>query len=102
MDYTRIIEAVITLVVAVLTTFIIPLIKEKIDADKLKKWQIYTDIAVQAAEQLFTTEQFKEKKQYVLEYLAEKGVRLDPDTIDNLIEASVLLLHNELYGTERR
>ena len=102
MDYTRIIESVITLVVALLTTFIVPWIKEKIDAEKLKKWQIYTDIAVQAAEQLFTTEQFKEKKQYVLDYLTDKGIRFDPDTIDNLIEASVLLLHDDLYGTERR
>ena len=38
------------------------------------------------------------KKAYVLRYLADKGIQFDSETIDNLIEASVLKLHHELYG----
>lgn len=33
-----------------------------------------------------------EKKTYVLNYLNEKGYKLDLDTIDNLIESAVLEL----------
>lgn len=102
MDYTRIIEAVITLIVAVLTTFLIPWIKEKVDAERLRKWQAYTDIAVQAAEQLFSSEEFRQKKEWVMDYLIDMGIKFDVDTVDKMIEASVLLLHDELYGTERR
>ena len=29
------------------------------------------------------------------------GIKFDTATIENMIEASVLLLHNELYGTQQ-
>lgn len=102
MDYTRIIEAVIALVAALLTTFLIPWIKEKYDAEKLKKVQTYVDIAVTAAEQIYKACDGDAKKAYVLQYLAEKGIRFDSETVERMIEASVLMLHNELYGVEKK
>lgn len=98
MDYTDIIKAIIALVTAIVSAFIIPWLKKKINAEELKKWQVYVDIAVRAAEQLFSTEQAKEKKAYVVQYLASKGIKFDTDTVDKMIESAVLTLHHELYG----
>lgn len=36
-----------------------------------------------------------------MNFLAEKGIQFDVETIDKLIEAAVLQLHHELYGSER-
>lgn len=98
MDYTNIIGAVITLLTAILTTFIIPWLKEKYGCEKLKKWQAYVNIAVEAAEQLYDVTEGEEKKAYVVEYLASKGIKFDSDTVDKMIESAVLTLHNELYN----
>lgn len=98
MDYTDIISAVIALISALVSAFLIPWLKQKISADKLKKWQAYVEIAVRAAEQLYTANDGAEKKAYVLEYLAARGIQFDSDTVDKLIEAAVLTLHRELYG----
>ena len=96
MDYTKIILSVIALINAVLSTFLIPWLKKKIDAEELKKWQTYTDI--KAADQLFKSSEGAEKKAYVQHYLASKGIKYDAETVDKMIESSVLMLHHELFG----
>lgn len=101
MDYTQIIVSLIGLLSAVLTTVLVPYIKTKYGEAKISKTQTYVDIAVQAAEQLFSTAQAKEKKEYVVNYLTERGIKLDFETIENMIESSVLLLHTSLYGASK-
>ena len=101
MDYTDIIKAVITLITALVSAFLVPYIKSKYSEAQLKKWQNIVDIGVSAAEQLYHSDQAQEKKEYVLKYLYEKGIKLDSETIENLIEASVLHLHDQLYGTTK-
>ena len=64
MDYTEIISAVIALISALVSAFLIPWIKERVGADKLKKWQAYVEIAVRAAEQLYNANEGAEKKAY--------------------------------------
>ena len=76
-------------------------LKQKYGETKIAQTQQYVDIAVRAAEQLFKTEQAQEKKAYVVNYLSERGIKFDSATIENMIESSVLLLHNELYGTKQ-
>ena len=98
MDYTDIIKAVITLITALVSAFLVPYIKSKYSEAQLKKWQNIVDIGVSAAEQLYHSDQAQEKKTYVLKYLSEKGLKLDAQTLENLIEASVLPLHDQLYG----
>lgn len=34
-------------------------------------------------------------------YLAEKGIKYDADTVDKMIESSVLMLHHELFGSDQ-
>ena len=100
MDYTQIISAVIALISALVSAFLIPWLKTKIDADKLQTLRTYVEIGVKAAEQLYAATDGEEKKAYVINFLAEHGIRFDVSTIDQLIEA-VLQLHHELYGSER-
>ena len=101
MDYTQIISAVISLISALVSAFLIPWLKTKIDANKLQTIKTYVEIGVKAAEQLYAATDGEEKKAYVINFLAEHGIRFDVSTIDQLIEAAVLQLHHELYGSER-
>ena len=101
MDYTQIISAVIALISALVSAFLIPWLKTKIDANKLQTIKTYVEIGVKAAEQLYTATDGEEKKAYVINFLAEHGIRFDVSTIDQLIEAAVLQLHHELYGSDR-
>lgn len=92
-DLTPIMEAIISLVVAVITAFVIPWLKGKIDADKLEKIKLWVTVAVEAAEQLYKgSGRGEEKKAYVVQFLQEKGFTLDPDSLDKLIEAAVFNL----------
>ena len=101
MDYTQIISAVIALISALVSAFLIPWLKTKIDANKLQTIKTYVEIGVKAAEQLYAATDGEEKKAYVINFLAEHGIRFDVSTIDQLIEAAVLQLHHELYGSAR-
>ena len=97
-DLTGIISAVLTLIVAVLSAFLIPLIKRKVDAEKLATIQFWVGIAVDAAEQVFRDGGLgAEKKKYVVNFLEARGFSIDADELNNLIEAAVLEMKNELY-----
>lgn len=95
-DLTPIVNAVITLIAAIVTTFLIPWIKSKIDAAKLAQIVEWVGIAVRAAEQIYNESGMgAKKKQYVLDFLASKGFTLDPDSINAMIEAAVKDLNIE-------
>lgn len=95
-DLTPIVNAVIALIAAIITTFLIPWIKGKIDAAKLAQIVEWVGIAVRAAEQIYNESGMGEKKkQYVLDFLASKGFTLDPDSINAMIEAAVKNLNIE-------
>ena len=92
-DLTPIMEAIVALVAAVITAFVIPWLKGKIDADKLEKIKLWVTVAVEAAEQLYTgSGRGAEKKAYVVEFLNSKGFKIDAETLDKLIEAAVFNL----------
>lgn len=93
-DITIIIEALIGILVAIITTFIIPWIKEKIDTERYEKAKSAVVIAVKAAEQIYReTGLGKEKKAYVVDFLRDKGFVFDEEYIDCMIEAAVLELN---------
>lgn len=95
-DLTPIVNAVIALIAAIVTTFLIPWIKSKIDAAKIAQIVEWVGIAVRAAEQIYNESGMGEKKkQYVLNFLADKGFTLDPNSINAMIEAAVKNLNIE-------
>lgn len=90
---TEVIKYAILLVFAVCTTFVIPYIKAKIGDEKFTELQKWVKIGVQAAEMIFKESGMGTvKKEYVIEFLKQKGYTLDTETISNLIESAVLEL----------
>ena len=73
MDYTQIISAVIALISALVSAFLIPWLKTKIDADKLQTLRTYVEIGVKAAEQLCSL--LPEDKVYDRNYPEEQRQR---------------------------
>ena len=90
-DLTPMAEGVITLVVAIITAFVIPYLKEKIGAAKYAKMVEWVRGGVKAAEMIFNgIGRGAEKKAYVINFLHEKGYTVDEDSLDALIESAVL------------
>lgn len=88
-----IVKAIITIVVCVITGFVIPWLKNKIGEQKFAQIEEFTTIAVRTAEMIFETEQFKEKKEFAVDYVEQKarelGITLSLDDIDSLVESTV-------------
>ena len=96
MDMTKIIEAIITLLVALITIFVIPYIKSKLSANELAEIIKWVKIAVQAAEMIYKESGMgKEKKKFVENFLTEHGIKVDIEQLDALIESAVLELKKE-------
>lgn len=90
-DLTPVVNAIIALIAAAISVFLIPWIKEKIEAEKLEQVIGWVTIAVEAAEQIYRESGMgAKKKAYVLDFLAKKGITLDVDSIDAMIESAVL------------
>ncbi len=91
-DYTEIIGGIITVLSAVVTTFLIPYLKEKLSQEKLQKLSYWVKIACQAAEQLYGSKTGQQKKEYVVAFLLSKGIVFDVDEVTALIESEVYKL----------
>lgn len=95
-DLTELIVAVITVIIGIAARYAIPYLKEKWGAEKLANIQNAVDIAVRAAEMIYTESGMGEKKKaYVLQFLQSKGFTIDYETLNNMIESSVLKLKQE-------
>ncbi len=99
MDITEIVTLLMRLAVVLITTFLLPWIKKRVDAEKLLEVRKWTMIAVEAAEMIYNGADMGEtKKAFVEEFLARKGFNLNTDEVDKLIEAAVLEMNNALWG----
>ena len=100
-DLTQIILAIITLIGAIVTRYVIPWIKTKLTDHQYEVFNGLVRTGVFAAEQIFTSEQWKEKKQYVVDLLKENGYTVDTTAVDALIEATVRELRIEQGQTPK-
>lgn len=93
-DITVIIEIAVTVISAVLTGFLIPLVRSRITTEKREKLEFWLSAAVRAAEQLFRNKanSGKLKKDYVVSFLLSKGLVFDVDEVTALIENEVYKL----------
>lgn len=89
-DLTPIITALIALTGAIITYYVIPVLKGKISAEQWNEIMKWVKIAVAAAEQM------KEagiitvpKKDFVIAFLKDRGVTITDSELDALIEAAV-------------
>lgn len=100
MDITEFVGAVLTLIGIAITTFLIPYIKTKTNKEEQQMLSVLVQTAVQAAEQIFVgTGLGQKKKEWVLEYLTNHGIKINIDSvsaeIDAMIEAAVYAMKNK-------
>lgn len=93
-DITGIIEAILTLIVAVAGVAYTYLKKKSTSAEQLDRW---VQIAVSAAEQAYKVGMTDDRKAYALSVLDSKGLTLNWNEVDTMIEAAV----NQLPSTQR-
>lgn len=94
-DLTDIIGALIALMSMLITSFVIPYIKEKLSAEKYEKLKTFVRVAVAAAEQIYGSGMGQQKKEYVISLLLSKGIVVDVDEITAMIESEVYKLTTE-------
>ena len=98
-DVTQIILAVLTLLFGLLMRYVVPTLREKLNADQMDVLRIAVKTAVYAAEQLYSSDQGKAKLKYVVDLLYKQGFILDPAQVEDstraLIESFVRELHIE-------
>ena len=91
-DYTELMQAIIALVSVLITTFLIPLLKKKLSAEKIEELKKWIGIAVTAAEQLYGSKTGQQKKEFVLSFLIDKGIVFDAAEVAAMLEAEVYKL----------
>ena len=94
MNAVNIFYVILSIVSVLITGVLVPLLKQKYGRDKVLSVMEAVDLAVKAAEQIYTkTGQGQLKKQYVLMRLNEQGIKISEKELDDMIEASVLELN---------
>ena len=94
-DITPIINAVIALIAAIISAFLIPWIKANTTEQQRKTMLELIKIAVAAAEQIYEGEgRGEEKKKYVLDFLTSKGIAVDDEAVNAAIESYVQQLNS--------
>lgn len=92
--FLKITTAIITIAVTLITGYLIPWLKSKINQTQLEKIDYYVRLAVRCADQIYTTEQWAQKKEYVTKYITDVcnktfNLTLTETDIDVLIEGAV-------------
>lgn len=90
----QIILLLIPILGTIVTSFIIPFIKEKIGTEKLAKYEYWASVAVKAAEMMWVESGCgKDKKKYVVDFLNDmfnkNKVVITEQQIEILVESAV-------------
>jgi len=89
-DLTPIFTALIALIGAIITYFVIPVLKGKISANNWNEIVKWIKIAVNAAEQMKAAGIITgPKKDFVITFLKNEGITITDQELDALIEAAV-------------
>ena len=90
-DITPIAVAILTVIFAVITVFVIPYLRSKYSQSDLEKALTWAKIAVNAAEQLAKKGAIDpdERKDYAMAVLEEKNIKLDLYELDDIVESFV-------------
>lgn len=92
--FMKLVMSLISVLGVIFTAYIVPMIKANVSQKQLDQLSYYVSVAVRCAEQLYTPEQWKEKKQYVTDYIlnvvnSKLKIGLDEKDIDIIIEGIV-------------
>jgi len=97
-DLTEIIIALLGVLGTIISTQLIPYLRERYTKEQLEKAVTWGQIAVNAAEQLMKSGVIKpeERKDYAMKVLQSKGIKLDLDQMSDIVESFVLELPSKL------
>ena len=99
-DLTKVVEAVIALAVALITTYLIPWIKSHTDATKLYAVMRWAHEAVMAAEQIHGAQTGLQKKKFAMAFLRKAAdaahITITDAELSTLIEAAVREMNIEI------
>ena len=98
--FTQIILGILTIVGALVSAYVIPFIKTKITDADMQRLIEFAKIAVRCANQIFTPEQWEQKKEYVLGLVKEfietnLKITLTDEQINAIIEGLVNIVKSE-------
>ena len=88
-DLTPVFQAVIALIAALITTKLIPWIRQKTTKQQLENLRAAAKIAVYAAEQLYGAGNGEEKLSYALARLEDMGFHADYTVLREAVEEAV-------------
>lgn len=92
--FMKLVMSLISVLGVIFTAYVVPMIKANVSQKQLDQLAYYMSVAVRCAEQIYTPEQWKEKKQYVFDYAldivnSKLHINLDEKDIDIIIEGIV-------------
>ena len=99
-DITPLLNALIAVAAVLITAFLIPWIKSRTTTAQREDINAQVKIGCAAAEQLYNSGQIQNKKAYVLQFLAQKKLKVNTDELDKMIEAAVLEINKEWADNE--
>ncbi len=95
-----IIKGIFALLGVIVTYFLIPFLREKVEGQKMDQFLAYVEWAVRWAEQVYTDEQNERKKREVVllvtDYLGKINLDLNEEEVDAIIEGIVNLVKKSL------
>ena len=97
----NLLKIVISIAIALITTYLVPFIKNKIQQDKYAELLQMVNVAVLAAEQTFKGSGMGALKKeevigFVTKWMNDRGVIISEEQLSNLIEAAVYAMNKEL------
>ena len=89
--FMKIVELLFMVAASLITAYVIPYIKSKMTKDQMETLLYYVNIAVKAASQIYTKDQWAEKKEYCMKYIKEVtedklSIKLSDEEISTIIE----------------
>ncbi len=90
---TKITEAIVTVVIILISAYVIPWLKNRVGEDKYNHIISFAETAVRSAEKIYTPEEWAQKKRYAVEIVQarakEVGIKITLEEINAIIEGAV-------------
>ena len=98
----QIFDCVFAVCVFLVSMYLIPLIRSKFSTEQLTRFKDYVSTAIRCAEQIYTAEEWLNKKEYVLNFahdkMVEMNMELTYEDLNNIVEGLVNMIK---HGGER-
>ena len=96
----NILKIVISVAVALISAYLVPFIKNKLQEDKYSQLVVMVHTAVQAAEQTIGSGNGAVKKDevmsFVTDYMNRVGIKITEEQLDQLVESAVFQMNLEI------